>query len=654
MCSRQGRALLVWRLRHRPLTWDRLKGIKLDAGDGVSNLQDYWRRSARGQALREENDMTSELVVDARGRTWHIAHLPPWTRLADGRQKARWNEAQWNELEAIVQARIDEAGDTDTTIDAAPLRADHRARFDGCFLRVLPKPAGDIHVACPAAHFSKAVKLAGANFASTPNFAGAMFKHGARFNKAQFPKGAYFRDAVFAQKAEFQEAQFGGRADFQGIVVCWMALFGTRPEEKNKTKFGDVAKFNCARFLNGANFNDIEFADKSAFDDTVFSRRADFERSIFTGPAIFERAEFRRRVSFAFAKFKRSVTFAGAKFDGRSDFEDAELPADLSFDRARFTAIERMLIAARLWFIVALGFAVWIYFGAPWSEAIPLHKAWTFAFPGLIFLGTLFLISKDSRPAAALWLVVGSSVVLWAYFGAALPEHLTPYRFCIFALPAAVCLAASSYMAKDSKVEPFERSYSHLAARANTAGNRKDAALFLRKYQRAKRLRWHHSMPGRFLSIFYDGAASYGDSLRRPTILLLASLAVFTAIFWTWANGGPSDGSAWLARIQHTEERAELLGAAEFSLANVVQPFASWTPPTQSVQECNFRSNLLVIGAHKTLAGSARCQPAWMDSSADIQGHRFAVRTVSALQSIVSALLLFLMALAARRRFSIS
>ncbi|MBC7767399.1 MAG: pentapeptide repeat-containing protein [Phycisphaerales bacterium] len=656
MCSRQGRALLGWRLRHQPLTWDRLKDVKLDVGGGIVNLQDYWRLGPGGQILREDKDMARELVLDSRGRTWHIAHLPPWIRLADGQRKTTWNETQWNELEAIVQARIDDASATDTTIDAAPLRVDRRARLDGCFLRVLPKPSGegDLHIACPDAHFSKTVKLPGVKFASTPNFAGAMFKHGALFNKAQFPKGAHFRDAVFGRNADFQEAQFGGRADFQGIVVCLMALFGSRPDDRTKTKFSDVAKFNRARFLNGANFNDIEFGDKSAFDDAVFARRSDFERCVFTGAAIFERASFYRRASFAFAKFKRSVTFARAQFHGRSDFEDAELPGDMSFDRAQFTAIERMLNAARVWFWIALAFAAWTYLGTPWPEALAFHKAWIFAFPALIYLTSSFLISKDSQLAARMWFVLALGLVVWAYFGAPAPDHLAPYRVWIFALPAGVCLAASSYMAKDGKVEPFERSYSYLAAQVEKAGNRKDAALLLRKHQRAKRLRRRHPLPGRILSIAYDIAASYGDSLRRPTFWLLMSLAAFAALFWTWSNGGPRDVQAWIARVQHAEERAELFGAVEFSLANVVQPFATWAPALHGDQDCNFRTNLLVVGARKTTAGVERCRPVWMDANADLNGHRLAVRTMSALQSIVSALLLFLMALATRRRFSIS
>ena len=147
------------------------------------------------------------------------------------------------------------------------------------------------------------------------NFTGYTFDAMAQLQGFIFPGAAWFDEAVFADGAWFQSATFRGSAKF------------------NAAKFKGEANFECASFLGPAVFNSAEFEGTSRFNGITFSRDASFDKTSFNGDAVFGKtvflgpatyfrsASFKQKTDFKLAYFKQHADFGEAAFEDFADFE---------------------------------------------------------------------------------------------------------------------------------------------------------------------------------------------------------------------------------------------------------------------------------------------------------------------------------------------
>jgi len=139
----------------------------------------------------------------------------------------------------------------------------------------------------------------------------------------------------------------------------------------------------------------------------------------------------------------------------------------------------------------------------------------------------------------------------------------------------------------------------------------------------------------RFLTKAYRWTSDFGGSVGRPIISIFVSLFLFASLFWAW------HAPARLECLPVTQGHCSFEGhggavtsSITFSARNVFRPFHVWSvPPGRGTA---FEDDLLYGGNDDSGPGG------------------LLVRLVSTLQSFFSIVMLFLTALAARRRFQLS
>ena len=166
--------------------------------------------------------------------------------------------------------------------------------------------------------FSSAAEFFNTKFGNESYFKSATFSDYAGFENAEIRRFANFERATFKKHARFHGTGFCGYANFLGVQ------FSDQAEFKEAT-FSDIASFNVVEFIHGANF-----------DGTVFSRDAYFKSAAFLNNASFQNCVFAEDLncfSTAFsgdANFKESTFVGPAIFSGLgqsvfSDSTEAEL-----------------------------------------------------------------------------------------------------------------------------------------------------------------------------------------------------------------------------------------------------------------------------------------------------------------------------------------
>jgi uncharacterized protein YjbI with pentapeptide repeats len=164
------------------------------------------------------------------------------------------------------------------------------------------------------AAFSDGARFDSATFARDAGFDNATFSGYARFDSAIFKKGSTFARAVFSWYARFDGATFSGGAWFlEGI-------------------FSGYADFRKAIFSNDAHFDDAIFSRVADFARAIFSGVADFARVIFSGPADFNGATFSGDAGFDSATFSGDVWFREATFGCQFRFINARMQGICRFD----------------------------------------------------------------------------------------------------------------------------------------------------------------------------------------------------------------------------------------------------------------------------------------------------------------------------------
>jgi hypothetical protein len=219
-----------------------------------------------------------------------------------------------------------------------------------------------------SADFSSDVPLQNANFSGfrfpgLARFGKVNFAGDADFEGAEFSSDAVFEGATFSSRAIFGRVVFQGDAEFTNATFSGDAVFGRgdtifgRRRGRGARFLGDAvfggAKFKIRAIFDEATFSgNVEFEttafSTATFDETTFSRDAVFggfgvahgmrfrEAPTFSSDAIFDEATFSGQVSFEGAAFPRRAGFGKAKFFGGVTFSEAKFTGNASFHHATF------------------------------------------------------------------------------------------------------------------------------------------------------------------------------------------------------------------------------------------------------------------------------------------------------------------------------
>jgi len=172
--------------------------------------------------------------------------------------------------------------------------ADFRAFvFPGeAFFGLMPLPAGNWQ--------------RGAEFGKNARFNGAQFGRAAHFGGVKFSGYAGFRKAQFLRDAKFQGAQFEGEAYFDGAIF-------ERSTEFIETKFLAIATFDEADFQGDVRFRSTEFRREARFNQVMFRTYVGFGSVQFRGNAQFSRAKFDGNAGFRDAVFQQAANFQAVR-----------------------------------------------------------------------------------------------------------------------------------------------------------------------------------------------------------------------------------------------------------------------------------------------------------------------------------------------------
>ncbi len=164
------------------------------------------------------------------------------------------------------------------------------------------------------------------------DFVGFIFPDYANFYSATF-SDAYFANATFSGNADFKTATFSGNANFYSATFS-DAYFA------NAT-FSGNADFKEATFSGDAYFENTTFSGDAYFDGTTFSSIVTFCGQTFTTDIFFNGAKFEPSsyANFSLATFERVVQFEDASFEGVADFNAVWCKRTFSMARARFKGV---------------------------------------------------------------------------------------------------------------------------------------------------------------------------------------------------------------------------------------------------------------------------------------------------------------------------
>ncbi len=161
-------------------------------------------------------------------------------------------------------------------------------------------------------HFSRSsLDFIGVKLSDKCNFNNYVFSHITIFSHANFANAVRFSESVFSQDVEFYEASFG-KSDFFGANFLKNVHF-------DKASFGWETVFIHAVFKGGASFDSCTFKGAVIFHDSKFFHYAQFRNSIFSSSAFFSRVVFERNARFEDSIFEGCAYFDDASFD-EADF----------------------------------------------------------------------------------------------------------------------------------------------------------------------------------------------------------------------------------------------------------------------------------------------------------------------------------------------
>ena len=438
--------------------------------------------------------------------------------------------------------------------------------------------------------FKKNARFGGATFGGDARFNEATFGGNARFGGAMFGGDARFNEATFGGDARFNEATFGGNARFNGATFGRNAWF-------YKATFGGDAWFEKATFDGVAWLNEATFGGNVRFSEAAFGGNAWFNEATFGGDARFNKATFGGGARFGGATFGGDARFEKAQFSGDARFEKAQFSGDAWFTTAHFIGYtvfrqtEFRKVAAFDAISVDSAFSLE---GAIFHKLPDFRQAHFIEAPGLDSL----ILTKTVEPGGLVKSIV-------------------------------------------RRVKPDVSSkYRALKALAILGHDHEQKQIFFRGEMRARRGNadrgWHWRY---WLGLFYEIFSDFGRSIFRPLLGWALTVAGFAWFYLFWHNN-----------------------AAALTGKTVGNCFAGSGTPWVSALYLSLKKSLLSLGweqSEKINQTYACLYGVNTSYKAGVRGGELVpiipdmVSFMAIPQSLLSAVLLFLFALAVRNAFRI-
>ncbi|MCH8489720.1 MAG: pentapeptide repeat-containing protein [Oceanicaulis sp.] len=412
------------------------------------------------------------------------------------------------------------------------------------------------------------------------------------------------KDARFIGAVDFAGWRFGEgtsfkRAEFQGDASFAHAAFHGHVDFSG-ARFAGKADFGKSHFCKSASFDDVEFEAWNFFEGAQFVQGASFEDALFHEYALFKKAVFHQRASFRYATFFKKADFHLAKFLGWASFERTEFFGVAAFLEATFDAkfsFQRALFKHLCEF-------------SDLKVKDKKEACWRSAFDGAE-ISTLFNLERG--PFRIISAFDGAIISGWIRFPIeGEGRDVKAFR------SEALRLARSAGMETQDALAALEGGARILKrAMAQQADSLREHQFYRFEIEARRHIR---ATPRgeRLVSYVYSQVADYGRQIGRPLGCLFLSFGLFAVVYWLAA--------CWMEPAPDVGARISL--ALEASASGIVRPFFVWDP--------------------RWLAASG-----WR-SGFEWPGALLLFQAISTLQSLISLGLVFLSALAVRRRFQIS
>lgn len=406
-----------------------------------------------------------------------------------------------------------------------------------------------------------------------------------------FGPGARFDRAFISGDTHFDQTNFAERAGFIG------------------TTFAGETRFSESSFDGMISFEDATFAEAAHFYKTTFAGGAHLDRVTFGGDAYFEHAAFNGFTYFRGARFESDCRFHRARFSKDAHFKGARFQAQMGFNEAAFE--EQAFFEHILW---------------PGSPG-HWHK---------IFDRTMFKTFVSFRGAKRQGVHNTESFIPHAAFDGTKFERRPDFDVTSEAAASQnfeASLRGAKFVASESKPANSQDELDRLTeleggcrvlkkAMADESDKTREH-MFYRFELMARNARSDTPWQEKLASRVYEAVSDYGTSILWPWRWLLA-VAGFAAVLYFYIG-------IWQAPEKFVPWQW-LWDAFDLSLSRVFQPLTFWS--ASNLQDNALGMELIGNKDRGLLA--------------------FFVRFLGTVQSLVSITLLFLSALALRRRFQIN
>lgn len=627
-----------------------------------ATLQDYWRNIG----IKDAD------LIEFGGKKFTAFHLPLADQYGNPSEKASWNGAKKEDFENRIAELLLVSGETRGQY-RKPEGADYRAQLDGVIAPFFPSPdkirdvnkekkeftidnfkknvTGKfiLNLSARNGYLVLGAWWKGADIGPMADFAGAAFIGDVDFSNTEFRHTIYFPSAVYSGYVNFSGSIFKIGAQFADAVFASGSSFAN-------TKFEHDGSFRSARFLRTANFCEIDFSANAYFDRAVFFGDAVFRETSFGGLAVFSAAKFQSNsehfntIVFNGAKFKRYSTFEGATFSGDTSFHEVQFLANsnlatllaenirmLQFTSSKFLAPTKFSVCGRsyprhLWDRCFLDVQL-----PSLLDAVSKHVFSEFsAFDGAETKGRIDFSASTLRDDA------GFKIALQRARGVSQPNSLIYFdrRFRgnsrerwlrVLERLRRISRSASVIEKRDARLKALEGGcrvikQSNEGLRDRLLEQRFYVYELIARRSNTQTPRWEKT-----LSYLFDWTSAYGASVSRPFMWLVRVWFAYALFFWVLAgiaNGRIGD----LLTYQRGDSIDPSVGEAlTLSGEMMFRPFFVWATRNEAIG---------TVG-HTLLVE----QVAYLG---------LLTRLIGTVESFMAASLLFLIALAIRRRFQLS
>ena len=472
-------------------------------------------------------------------------------------------------------------------------------------------------------YFADNAIFSAARFSGTASFSSVVADSTLEFQRAKFFNSSVIRLSYVGGDISFRNARFSERISKDGTAIDDKLYFdceecrGTISFQNAvigqkaylRVSVHSLANFNGVQFLKGADFRSSEFNGGAIFEEAIFGDELDFVFAKFRDEVSFKKVEFQGPVNFYRALFDRAVLFSDARFKKRANFERV-IFRDLVYDgEEEKEGLNRICFRKSEFEDIA-----------DFSRVIFSRRC---ADSSGAFAGTNFQDLVDFTGAGIHWVaalnqaIIGNALILDD-----LGERISREQFVHFALKM-----ASRYSDLRTNLEGGCRTIKNYYGKArNEAAEQR----FHRFQLMARQDRRDIGFFERIVSRSYQVISDFGFSISRPLWMMLATYLFSVITFFATSVISMPSGRPSIVFDLGRPIHEGIIGSLRVSMLNVVKPFEVWR-------------NSTIDKIPWLLSLRQQIGDGWW----------FVLQVFCSFHSFVSIVLIFLFALALRRRFQI-